>query len=187
MIGCPNCRTFLPVETVNTGQLHACPQCRTLTRADLFNAFHRPQGKGQNGELVQTQGEAECFYHPGKKAVIACSSCGRLLCALCEIPLDGQTMCTTCLQAGRKKQQIRSLDKGRTHYDTIALHLAFWPMLFFFFPTLFTAPAVIFVVLRFWNSTRSIIPRTKFRYVLAFLLACVQIFIWILVFIRMVS
>ena len=176
----------MPVETANTGSLHPCPQCNTRTRADLFNAFHRPVGLGQNGELVQTQGEAECFYHPGKKAVIACSSCGRLLCALCEIPLDGRTLCTTCLQTGRKKQQIQSLEKGHTQYDSIALHLAFWPILFFPI-TLMTAPAVMFVVLRYWKVTRSIIPRTKFRHVLAFLLASGQVFGWILFFVRILS
>jgi hypothetical protein len=184
VIACPNCRTLLSAEIANTGQLHACPSCDARTRADLYNAFHRPVDQGQNGELVQAQGEAECFYHPGKKAVVACSGCGRLLCALCEIPWDGRTLCNRCLQAGRQKQQIQSLEKGRTHYDSIALHLAFWPMLFFFI-TLVTAPAVIFVVIRYWRHTKSIVPRSRFRHVLAFLLAGGQICGWVLFFSRM--
>ncbi len=175
----------MPLEIANTGHFHACPQCNTRTRADLFNAFHRPTDQGKTGEQVQAQGEAECFYHPGKKAVVACSGCGRLLCALCEIPWDGRTLCTRCLKAGRQKQQIQTLESGRTHYDSIALHLAFWPMLFFWF-TLFTAPAAIFVVLRYWKHTKSIVPRTRFRHVLAFLLASGQVTGWILFFIRMV-
>ena len=178
MVACPNCRNFLPIEVANSGRLHACPQCNTRARVDLFNAFHRPVGAGQNGDLVQEQGEAECFYHPGKKAVVACSECGRLLCALCEIPLDGRTLCTTCIQKGRRKQQIQSLENNRIHYDSIALHLSFWPLLIWPF-TLLTAPAAIFVVIRYWKATRSVIPRTKFRHVLAFFLAGGQIAGWV--------
>lgn len=176
--------TLMPVEIANTGHLHPCPQCNAGTRADVFNAFHRPADPGQNGELVQAQGEAECFYHPGKKAVAACSGCGRLLCALCEIPWDENTLCTRCLQAGRQKKKIQSLERGRIHYDSIALHLAFWPMIIFPF-TLMTAPAVMFVVLRYWKETKSIVPRTRFRHVLAFFLAGGQITGWILFFARL--
>lgn len=174
----------MPLDIANTGRFHPCPQCNTRTRADLFNAFHRPDRQGQNGEQVKAQGEAECFYHPGKKAIVACSGCGRLLCALCEIPWDGSTLCARCLQAGRRKQQIQSLESGRTHYDSIALHLSFWPLLFYPF-TLITAPAALFVVLRYWKVTKSIVPRSRFRHVLAFLLAGGQVAGWALLFSRM--
>jgi DNA-directed RNA polymerase subunit M/transcription elongation factor TFIIS len=184
VIACPNCRTLLSAEIANTGRLYACPNCGTHTRADLYNAFHRPVDRGQNGEAVQVQGEAECFYHPGKKAVAACSGCGRLLCALCEIDWDSRILCTRCLQAGRQKQQIQTLERGRTHYDSIALHLAFWPLIIWPF-TIITAPAVIFVVLRYWKHTKSIVPRSRYRHVLAFLLAGGQISGWVFFFSRL--
>ncbi len=173
------------MEIANTGRLHECPQCKASTRVDLFNAFFRPVGQGSNGEQVQTQGESECFYHTGKKAVAACASCGRLLCALCEIPFDGQTLCTTCLQSGRQKQQIQSLENRKTLHDSIALHLAFWPLILWPF-TIFTAPAVLFIVLRYWKSTRSILPRSKIRHVLAFLLAGGQVAGWVIFFVGIV-
>ncbi len=168
----------MPVQIANTGRLHKCPNCRTQSRADLFNAFHRPMDQGAAGEHVQEQGQAECFYHPGKKAVVPCSGCGRLLCALCEISIEGHSLCTNCLQAGREKQQIQSLEKSRTLYDSLALHLAFWPLLFFPF-TLITAPAAIYVALRYWSVPTSMLPRSKFRYILALLIAGMQIAGWV--------
>ena len=181
MIACPNCRTILPEQNINAGVSRPCPACKEPVRADLFNAFYRPVDVGRTGEHVQEQGQAECFYHPGKKAVVPCAACGRLLCALCEIPFDGRSLCTACLQSGRDKQQIQSLEKTRTLYDSIALNLAFWPVatLVFFYVTLITAPAAIYVALRYWKTPSSILPRSKFRFVLALLLAGAQMAGWV--------
>ncbi len=178
MIACPNCRTIQPAATINTGELHPCPQCRVRIRADLFNAFHRPLDQEQTGEFVQEKGQAECFYHPGKKAMVPCADCGRLLCALCQVDFDGRSMCMSCLKAGRDKQKFTSLESRRILYDSLALNLAFWPMLFIF-PTLITAPAVIYVVLRYWKAPASILPRTRFRSILALLVACGQLVGWV--------
>ena len=48
--------------------------------------------------------------------------------------------------------------------------------------SIFTAPFVIYLTVRHWKSPSSIIPRTKIRFVLAFIIASVQITGWILVF-----
>lgn len=189
MIACPNCRTILPDQFANSGEFHKCTNCLSVLKSELFNAFYRPVSQGQTGELVQEQGQAECFYHPGKKAVVPCSSCGRLLCALCEIPFDGRSLCTNCLQSGRDKQQIHSLEKSRFLYDSLALHLAFWPIAFvvFYYFTIITAPAVIYVVLRYWNAPTSILPRSKFRFILALLLAGGQLAGWVIIFMAILS
>lgn len=189
MIACPNCRTILPVQMANTGRLHKCPDCMTQLRAELFNAFHRPVVHGQVGEHVQAQGQAECFYHPGKMAKAPCSSCGRLLCALCEIQFDGHTLCPNCLQSGLDKQQIQSLEKGRFLYDSLALHLAVWPLILFpfFMFTLITAPVVMYLVLRYWRTCGSILPRSKFRFVLAAILAAAQITGWVIFIVAMLN
>lgn len=187
MIACPNCRTIVPVQFANTGAVHKCHNCLTRLRTELFNAFHRPMEQGQSGDEVQERGEAECFYHPGKKAVAPCSACGRLLCALCEIPFDDRTICTGCLQSGRNKKEIKSLEKSRFLYDSLALNLAFWPLItfFFFIFWIFTAPVSIFIVLRYWRTPTSLLPRTKFRYVLALLLAVVGLVGWVMIVMAM--
>jgi hypothetical protein len=177
------------VQIANTGLLHECPECRTQIRAELFNAFHRPVEYGRIGQQIHSPGQAECFYHPGKMAGSPCSNCGRLLCALCEIPIDGRILCTNCLQTGQDKHNIQSLGQNRVLYDSLALHLAFWPLILFplFIFTLFTAPAVIYIVVRYWHKNSSILPRSKFRFVLAFLLAVAQMVSWVAVVVAMLG
>jgi hypothetical protein len=149
-------------------------------RADLFNAFHRSVENAQNGEPVHRQGQAQCYYHPGKIAVVPCSSCGRLLCSLCEIPFDEGPLCTNCLQSGRKNRQIPVLERSRFLYDSFALALAVWPVIFlpFIFITFITAPAAIYIVLRYWRASSNVVPRSKYRFVLAFLFAVAQLVAW---------
>jgi len=125
--------------------------------------------------------EATCFYHPQKKAVLPCEGCGRFLCALCDCELHGQHFCPACLEVGRKKRKIKSLENERTLYDSIALSLAVLPVaivpLIYF--TFITAPASLFVALRYWNAPRSIVHRTRIRLVLAIIFASLQIVGWV--------
>ena len=176
----------MPAGMVNTGDFDRCTQCLTRVRADLFNAFNRPVDEPLTGEPIQAQGQAECFYHPGKKAVVPCAACGRLLCALCEVRFDGQSLCMGCLQAGRSKRRIENLEDSRFLYDSLALHLALWPMVFIFI-TLITAPAVVYVVLRYWNAPTSLLPRTRYRFILAILVAIVQLAGWVIFFVWFLS
>jgi hypothetical protein len=150
-------------------------------RCDVFPALFRPQDTTSSGVPVGEQGEAECFNHPGKQAVVACRSCGRLFCALCEIKLEEKSLCIHCLQSGKEKKKISSLDNKRTLYDHLAFRLAFWPMLFIL-PTLATAPAVLFITFRYWKAPGSILGRSRFRFIVAAVLAVLQIIGWILFF-----
>ena len=177
MIACPNCRTVLPVQNANTGVFHRCQVCRARIRTELFNAFYRPLAQGVTGEHIQEQGQAECYYHPGKKAVAPCSGCGRLLCALCEVSLDGRSLCMPCLQAGQSHGRIESIENKRILYDRLAMALALWPLLFIFI-TPFTAPAVVYTVLRYWRAPGSILPHTRIRFIIALLIAVLQLAGW---------
>ena len=181
MIACPDCRTIQPVNKVNTGVLTVCPGCGAVLRADVFPSFHRERDHPAQGSDVKEQGEPECFNHPGKQAVVACSACGRLLCSLCEIRLEAKSLCLNCLQSGKDKKKISSLENRRTLFDNLALSLAFWPMLFIF-PTLVTAPAVVFITVRYWREPGSVISRSRFRFVLALVLAVLQMAGWIVFF-----
>lgn len=183
------------MNTINTGELFNCFACRKQLQAEVFNAFLKPIRPGNPGESVQELGQAECFYHPGKKAVVPCSNCGRLLCALCEVKLKARSLCLRCLHSGQEKQEIIDLENQRILYDGVALALAFWPLLaLVFWPlfflvvfTLFTAPASVYVVLRYWKSAGSILPRSRFRYLLALFLAVGQIAAWGLFFAGVMS
>jgi len=151
-----------------------------VIRADAFQALVRKQPAVQTGELLQTDDEASCFYHPKKKAKVPCAVCGRFLCALCEIELDGRSMCLACMEAGKNQRKLKSLENQRTLYDDRALSIAVVPMLFVY-PTIITAPIALFMSLWYWKKPSSIIPRTKIRFVIAIILSLAQIAGWIFV------
>jgi hypothetical protein len=91
-----------------------------------------------------------------------------------------------CLEKGKTKRKIKNLENHRVCYDKIALFVALISMLFIW-PTLISAPFVLFMVIRYWNAPRSIIPRTKIRFILAFGIACLQIVAWVLFFGSLIS
>jgi hypothetical protein len=183
VIACPNCRTIQSPDRINTGELFACPRCKTRLRADLFNAFYRPVDQVAAQGHVLEQGQAECYNHPGRPAKVPCAQCGRLLCELCAVELDGRSLCFDCVKNGHEARQAARLDTRRTHHDSLALALALVPMLFIF-PTIVTAPAALYVALRYWKRPPTILPRWRWRYILTILVAVAQIAGWLMVAIK---
>jgi len=181
VVSCTKCISPLSKEMINADSLTACPSCSSLLRADVFPAVHRSLPMGRSGEKLQMSNEAGCFYHPVKKAVAPCSVCGRFVCALCDVALNDRHLCPACFEKGKSKRKIKSLENHRTCYDSIALMVATVPLLFYFI-TLFTAPLTIYLTVRHWKTPSGIIPRTRIRFILAFLIAGFQIAGWILFF-----
>ena len=184
MLSCTKCNTPLPGQNFNSYSLVPCPSCSGLLRTDVYPALFRKLPRGQSGDSLQLDKEAGCYYHPQKKAVVPCSACGRFVCALCDVALNDQHLCPSCFEKGKTKRKIKNLENQRTCYDSIALMVAMVSILIHWF-TIFTAPLVIYLTIRHWNSPSSIIPRTKIRFVLAFIIASLQIVGWIYVFSNM--
>ena len=178
---CPKCKVPLLESMFNQAQLMPCPGCAASLQVEIFPVFFRNVATGRSGETILTEGESSCFYHPQKKAVLPCEGCGRFLCALCDCELNGQHFCPVCLEVGRKKGKIKSLENERVLYDSIALSLAILPLLFAYF-TILTAPIALYVAIRYWNAPRSIVHRTKSRLVLAMTFAALELLGWGLVF-----
>jgi hypothetical protein len=82
--------------------------------------------------------------------------------------------------------KIKGLENQRTLYDGVALSLAIYPLLIFYF-TLVTAPVALFVAIRYWNAPRSIVHRSKIRCVAAIILASMQIAGWAVLFITLAT
>jgi hypothetical protein len=181
MLACPRCDRALPEDFLNAAELRRCPACKTPVMVELFPALLAPRPVGQAGETLLVEGESSCFYHPAKRAVAACESCGRFLCALCDLDLNGQHLCPACLETGKRKGKLKQLDNRRTLYDSLALTLALAPLLIFYF-TIITAPAVLYVVIRYWNAQRSIVGRGRWRLVVAAIIALAEIAGWVLIF-----
>lgn len=179
-VACPKCRNALPWSSCNTREPTLCPICGVELYAAVFPAIGR-NAEVQVGDVLLVHDESSCFYHPDKRAMTACELCGRFLCALCDVEIGGGHLCTACIETGKKKGKLRKLDGRRVLYDELALILALLPVIFVF-PTLVTAPIALFLCIRHWNTPLTILPRTKFRYVLAGVFAAIQIVGWIVFF-----
>jgi hypothetical protein len=149
-------------------------------QANLFNAFYRSVDPVAVHGYVQEQGQAECYNHPGRPAHVPCVHCGRLLCELCTVDLDSRSLCFDCVKVDRETRKTPDLDTRRTHHDSLALSLALVPMIFLF-PTIVTAPAAIYVALRYWKRPPTVLPRWRWRSIAAISVAVAQIAGWILV------
>ena len=186
LVQCPKCRATLLEGIFNQPELLPCPACDVPLQVEIFPSLFRKITPGQSGEALMIEGESSCFFHPQKKALLPCDSCGRFLCALCDCQLNGQHFCPACLEIGKTKGKIKSLENQRTLYDNIALSLAVYPMLVFYF-TLVTAPMTLFVAIRFWRSPLSIVRPGKIRFVVAIILALLQMAGWAILFIAIAT
>jgi hypothetical protein len=178
-VTCAACDQPLAEETFNTRQFTPCPACARPARADVFPALFK-QLKGEStGAVSVSEAEASCFYHPQSRARVACENCGRFLCALCDLELNGRHLCSACLNAGKKKGKLRDLERERVLYDHAALTIAVLPLLAWPL-TILSAPAVVYIVIRYWNAPGSIVRRArKLRFSIAMIIALAQIAGWI--------
>lgn len=172
---CGRCGTGIPPNYFNLDHLTPCPNCSTDLQTIVFPSLYR--STAQSGAEAAEASEATCFYHPENRAVVPCASCGRFLCAVCEIPLGGQTLCPGCVHTGVTSRRLVQLENRRMLYDNVALALAVAPTLLIW-PTLFTAPMAVFLSVRYWRAPTTILRRTKIRFVLAAAFALCQIAVW---------
>jgi hypothetical protein len=180
-LACTKCNAPLPLESFAGSPRVQCASCGIFLTAYWFPALSHPTLVTQSPESLLTDSEASCFFHPAKKAVVACESCGRFLCGLCDLDWEGRHICATCLETGKKKGKIKALQNSRVLYDQIALATALVPLLLLFtwILTCVTAPLAIFLSVRYWNAPSSLAQRTKIRFILAILLGLAQIGGWI--------
>ncbi|HYG77782.1 MAG TPA: hypothetical protein VEK08_22440, partial [Planctomycetota bacterium] len=152
----------------------------------VFPALFRKIETGQAGETVLVDTDATCFYHTQKKAVVPCDGCGRFLCALCDMALNDQHLCPRCLESGAKRGKMKNLQNRRIMYDSIALSAAILPLLVFYL-TFITAPLTLYWCARYWKAPGSLVPRTKVRFVIAAIVATLQIGGWLILLAHLVS
>jgi hypothetical protein len=165
---CALCSKSLPKELWNLDQEARCPYCRQAIMAAVFPAIGHTQ-VGEAPAALQGESEASCFYHPQSRATRVCEDCGRFLCALCDLEVDGRHICPRCFNTPKNTVEPR-----RVMYDSVALAMSTLPALLFW-PALIGAPWSLFIVLRRWNAPGSMVPRTKIRFILAALFALTEI------------
>jgi hypothetical protein len=172
-ICCGTCSWPIPPEAWNRDDVFRCPGCRLRVEVVAFPAIERTR-TGPLPEALAADTEASCFYHPESRARVPCDQCGRFLCGLCELEIDGRHLCPVCFQTGVASNQLEVAETSRTMWDSIALATATFPVLLFW-PAFIGAPAALFLVIRRWNAPSSILPRTRIRFYLAALFALAEI------------
>jgi hypothetical protein len=177
-IPCGVCGAPLPAAAGEGIRAIRCPACGRPHTVELFPAFWRGLAGGEAARPVALPDQAACFYHPSSQAAAVCDGCGRFLCALCLVSFHGRSLCPACIQAGFRKRTFQNLDSRRILYDDIALGLALIPLLAWPLTAL-TAPAALFVAIRYWRTPSSLIPRSRARRVAAMVLALFQIAGWL--------
>lgn len=168
VLKCPKCKVSLG-ELGNVGQvLMLCPRCLKEVTTYAYPALFRslPESATSTGEAA-VEGDSSCFFHPSKKAVVPCDACGRFLCALCEVNLDGQHLCPTCLETGARKKNIQSLERSRHLNGRVALTVSILPFLI-------TGPIAIFLAIKHWNGELSLVSPARWHTRVALVMGIIQ-------------
>src|SRR3954471_15111830 len=100
-IPCARCDMPLPPWELAQGGTAMCTLCGVENRVRVFPALfaERHAARPEAAE----EGEASCFDHPSKRAVAACSQCGRFICQLCSVEFGADIWCPSCVAAGAGK------------------------------------------------------------------------------------
>jgi len=176
LVFCPRCSSALPDWYFKQARTDSsCPSCYAKLSVEIFPAVFRQRAKIDLASLTSAEGEACCYEHTTKRAKAVCHQCGRFLCALCEVDIDGKIWCPGCLHPTRSGPKLQALERQRTLYDSIALALATLPALFFVYPSVISAPVVLFLTARHWKSPSSIVPRNKWRFIAAIILVLAEL------------
>lgn len=176
-VPCNRCNRPLPKWELSADRAAQCPECGAQSVVRVFPAlFYAPSGPVAAESAAE--GEATCFDHPAKRAVAACSRCGRFVCGLCSVEFKDAVFCPSCFAAGEYKSKTVEFENSRTLYDSIALIAAVAPLLVWPL-TVISAPVALFVALRFWNRPLSLVRRRRWRSGLAALIALCEIGGWI--------
>ncbi len=170
---CPQCRVALVPDRLREATFVKCFGCQSELRAIAYPALtHRPSA--MPSETTTGDGDASCFFHATRRAQSTCDQCGRFICGLCEVEVRERKLCPTCLTTGRATGELSQLETSRPRWDSRCLLLAWVPLIFWPL-TLLTAPTVLVLVLRFWNAPGSLVTPGRWRFVVAALIAILEL------------
>lgn len=157
---CGACRKMLPVDPERSGTLLECPGCRGSYRVDLFPAvMRRNEASLPQGTTLETQ--ATCFYHENYQAKVACESCGRFLCGLCDVPFLGGHHCVRCIE-NMQHEKKPVLVNSEFRYLNVATMLLLVSIPFWFLSFL-TLPAALIMVIKHFRRKNPVLPTSIYE------------------------
>jgi hypothetical protein len=172
LLDCAACRFDAGAGLPTPANPAGCPHCGKKVAAYVFPALVRATTHAPVSGATVIGSESSCFYHAHKRAVVACDVCGRFLCDLCDVEVGGEHRCAKCIESAAKSQ-VATLDRY-TQYDTIALWVSILGTVTLILAFI-TAPIVLYLVFRYWKRPLSAMPRGRWRFVVAGILAVVQL------------
>jgi len=172
-IVCAVCSWPVPREFWNREEGVRCGGCGQNVRVSVFPSID-VLVTGAAPEALRAETEASCYYHAQSRAATVCGECGRFLCALCDLEIEGRHICPRCFESGVSAHRIETVEPRRVLWDSVALALATIPFLLIW-PALIAAPWALTVIFRRWNAPSSVVPRTKIRFIIAGVFALAEI------------
>jgi hypothetical protein len=185
LIKCDRCMASIFPDDLSGDVFAQCPSCHSWLAVAIFPAILKvPTAAAPQPILIQ--GESSCFYHSEKRASIVCEGCGRFLCGLCDLEVNGRHLCPTCLDAGQKKSKFKDLENTRVLWDHLALTVALVPILFIW-TSIIGAPVTLYLVLRYRKAPCSLTGRSNLMFLAAAVLALLEIGGWTVVLILILT
>lgn len=179
---CVECGIFIPWAEINLESTTLCRKCGKRQDITLFSAVYRKLVDNTPESREALPEEASCFYYPEKRAQYVCALSGRFICEDAATDWEGKKVSIEALLRLQREKSEDSLKTEAMLYDDIALAAAVFPILFWPF-TLFTPAVVFYYVFRYWGrGPTGITRRSRWRYLVAALLATAQWALWILLF-----
>lgn len=201
LLRCGNCQDLL--DTTVFAEPESCPRCGTVQVVHAFPSLCEGPLQGRFGDPLVEGDSSCCFYHADRRAEVPCDQCGRFLCALCDVDAAGAHYCPECLEKGAQTGSLPFMRNSVFRYDLLALMLACIPFFLavplcaillpieptaalgvvgglFIFPSIITAPAALFIGIWYRNAPVSAVTRRKFWFMLARIIALLQLVIWII-------
>jgi hypothetical protein len=183
-LACPKCRRRLPDYCLTPGERAFCPLCKTDFHVEVFSALSFAPTIVKP-ESVALGADAACFFHAQNQAVSVCENCGRFLCEVCRVDFGGHILCSECIGGGGRHVAAPT-EKQRVLYGSIALSLAFLPLLVWPL-TLVTAPGAICLVVWAWQKPSSLVQSSRWRLILAAVFGIAQIIGWTMLFVHLAT
>lgn len=176
-VPCARCDSPLPLWELSSADAAGCTACGSRNTVRVFPALFAAPSAPAVPETA-LDGEAACFDHPSKRAVAACHQCGRFVCQLCSVEIDGQVWCPACVAGGKGRAKAVYLEPSRVLFDSIALtvplaSLIVWPF------TIITGPGTVVFSAMTWRRPLSLVRKHRWRFVLAILIGLAQTLGWI--------
>ena len=93
---CPRCHGIIANDAVETGDI-LCPHCNRPFSLVTFTPPARSLYVVRAGE-EGPESAGSCANHPRNAAIGNCDRCGIVMCALCEMQLEGSHYCPLCFE-----------------------------------------------------------------------------------------